>query len=126
MTTTNHSILKSDRRGRLRYSKDQKSALVEAYQTSGLSGPRFAALHGVNYQTLASWLQKHQQTACTAVSRQTPTPPFLLVTTESPSVPHTGPMELILPGGVKLAITATAHIPLAAALIRELANPRPC
>ena len=100
--------------------------MVEAYQTSGLSGPRFAALHGVNYQTLASWLQKHKQTACTAVSRQTPTPPFLLVTTESPSVPHTGPMELILPGGVKLAITATGHIPLAAALIRELANPRPC
>jgi hypothetical protein len=99
--------------------------LVEAYQTSGLSGPRFAALHGVNYQTLASWLQKHQQIACTAVSRQTP-PPFLLVTTESPSVPHTGPMELILPGGAKLAITATGHIPLAAALIRELANPRPC
>jgi hypothetical protein len=125
MTATNHSILKSDRRGRLRYSEDQKSALVEAYQTSGLSGPRFAALHGVNYQTLASWLQKHKQTTCTAVSRQTPTP-FLLVTTESPSVPHTGPMELILPGGAKLAITATGHIPLAAALIRELANPRPC
>ena len=126
MTATNHSILKSDRRGRLRYFKDQKSALVETYQTSGLSGPRFAALHGVNYQTLASWLQKHQQTACTAVSRQTATPPFLLVTTESPSVPHTGPMELILPGGVKLAITATGHVQLAAALIRELANPWPC
>ena len=125
MTATNHSILKSDHRGRLRYSEDQKSALVEAYQTSGLSGPRFAALHGVNYQTLASWLQKHKQTTYTAVSRQTPTP-FLLVTTESPSVPHTGPMELILPGGAKLAITATGHIPLAAALIRELANPRPC
>ena len=125
MTATNHSILKSDRRGRLRYSEDQKSALVEAYQTNGLSGPRFAALHGVNYQTLAGWLQKHKQTAYTAVSRQTP-PPFLLVTTESPSVPHTGPMELILPGGAKLAITATGHIPLAAALIRELANPRPC
>ena len=80
MTATNHSILKSDLRGRLRYSKDQKSALVETYQTSGLSGPRFAALHGVNYQILASWLQKHKQTACTAVSRQTPTPPFLLAT----------------------------------------------
>jgi hypothetical protein len=56
MTATNHAILKSDRRGRLRYSKEQKSALVEAYQTSGLSGPRFAALHGVNYQTLAGWV----------------------------------------------------------------------
>jgi|LakMenE01Jun11ns_1017448.scaffolds.fasta_scaffold8769405_2 transposase-like protein len=126
MTATNHAILKSDRRGRLRYSKEQKSALVEAYQTSGLSGPRFAALHGVNYQTLAGWLQKRKQTASTAVSRQTPPSPFLLVEAEFPAMPHTGAMELILPGGAKLAITAPGHIPLAAALIRELANPRPC
>jgi transposase-like protein len=53
----NDSIMKTDRRGRLRYSSEQKAAIVEAYQSSGLSGPRFAALHGVNYQTLASWLQ---------------------------------------------------------------------
>jgi transposase-like protein len=126
MTATNHAILKSDRRGRLRYSKEQKSALVEAYQASGLSGPRFAALHGVNYQTLAGWLQKHKQTASTAAGRQTPPSSFLLVEAEFHSMPHTGAMELILPGGAKLAITASGHIPLAAALIRELANPRPC
>ncbi len=126
MTATNHAILKSDRRGRLRYSKEQKSALVEAYQASGLSGPRFAALHGVNYQTLAGWLQKHKQTASTATGRQAPTSPFLLVEAEFHSMPHTAAMELILPGGAKLAITASGHIPLAAALIRELANPRPC
>ena len=32
--------------------------MVEAYQASGLSAPRFAALHGVNYQTLVSWIKK--------------------------------------------------------------------
>lgn len=126
MTATNHAILKSDRRGRLRYSKEQKSALVEAYQASGLSGPRFAALHGVNYQTLASWLQKHKQTASTAAGRQTPPSPFLLVEAEFHSMPPAGAMELILPGGAKLAISVSGQIPLAAALIRELANPRPC
>jgi transposase-like protein len=126
MTATNHAILKSDRRGRLRYSKEQKSALVEAYQASGLSGPRFAALHGVNYQTLAGWLQKHKQTASTAVGRQTPPSPLLLVEAEFRSMPPTGAMELILPGGAKLTLTTAGHIPLAAALIRELANPRPC
>ena len=35
-------------------------------------------------------------------------------------------MEIILPGGAKLAITSSGQIPIAAALIRELANPRPC
>jgi hypothetical protein len=34
---------------------------IEAYETSGLSCPRFAAMHGVNYQTLVSWLKKRRQ-----------------------------------------------------------------
>jgi len=37
--------------------------MVEAYQASGLSGPRFAALHGVKYQTLANRLQKRKRKA---------------------------------------------------------------
>jgi transposase-like protein len=61
MTDMNEVILKTDRRGRLRYTAEQKQALVEAYEASGLSCPRFAALHGVNYQTLVSWLKKRRQ-----------------------------------------------------------------
>lgn len=37
MTDMNEVIVKSDRRGRLRYTPEQKQALVEAYETSGLS-----------------------------------------------------------------------------------------
>ena len=51
MNATHDSLVKFDRRGRLRYAPEQKAALVEAYAASGLSGPKFAALHGVNYQT---------------------------------------------------------------------------
>lgn len=54
MTDMNEVILKADRRGLLRCTTEQKQALVEAYEASGLSGPRFCALHGVNYQTLVS------------------------------------------------------------------------
>ncbi len=61
MTDMNEVILKADRRGRLRYTAGQKQALVDAYEASGLSGPRFASLHGVNYQTLVSWLKKRRQ-----------------------------------------------------------------
>jgi Transposase len=126
MTATNNTILKSDRRGRLRYSMEQKVALVAAYQSSGLSGPRFAALHGVNYQTLASWLQKRKRPASPMIPRPPHPAVFSLVEAEIQAMPPAGAMELILPGGAKLAITAPGHIPLAAALIRELANPRPC
>jgi hypothetical protein len=51
MNATDETMVKADRRRRLRYTTEQKTALVEAYQSSGLSGPRFAELHGDNYQT---------------------------------------------------------------------------
>jgi len=61
MNETNGVILKTDRRGRLRYSQEQKQAFIEAFEASGLSAPRFAAHHGVNHQTLISWLKKRRQ-----------------------------------------------------------------
>jgi transposase-like protein len=127
MTATDDSILKADRRGRLRYSAEQRSALVEAFQSSGLSGPRFAALHGVAYQTLAAWVLKRKKSTGSRLPGL-PHPAFLSLVPAELEVPSPSgtPMEIILPGGAKLAITACGHIPLAAALIRELANPRPC
>ena len=127
MTATSDSILKADRRGRLRYCPEQRSALVDAYQSSGLSGPRFAAIHGVAYQTLASWVLKRRKSAGQALSAPSH-PAFLsLVPAELDVPPPSGPpMEISLPGGAKLTITAPGHIPLAAALLRELANSRPC
>ena len=51
MTETQDIILKSDRRGRIRFTPEQRTAILDAYDASGLSGPKFAQLHGVNYQT---------------------------------------------------------------------------
>jgi transposase-like protein len=128
MTATNETILKTDRRGRLRYSAEQKATLVAAFQTSGLSGPHFAAIHGVKYQTLATWLQKRRKSERSAGSSELSHPAFLsLVPAELHAPPPSGaPMEILLPGGTKLAINLPGQIPLAAALIRELENPRPC
>ena len=105
---------------------EQKAALVEAYQSSGLSGPRFAALHGVNYQTLAGWLQKHKQPSSPIRSKPPQPAMLLLVEAEIQGMPTAGAIDLVLPGGAILSITLPGQIPLAAALIRELANPRPC
>ena len=65
MNATHDSLVKFDRRGRLRYAPEQKAALMEAFAASGLSGPKFAALHGVKYQTFAAWLQKQKHTTAT-------------------------------------------------------------
>lgn len=124
MTDMNEVILKADRRGRLRYTPEQKQALVEAYGTSGLSAPRFAAMHGVNYQTLVSWLKKRRQ--------PDPDHPALrsLVPAEfdhgSPRPATTHPMEILLPCGVRLAVHTPSQMNMATTLIRELHHTRSC
>jgi transposase-like protein len=127
MTATADSILKADRRGRLRYSPEQRSALVDAYQSSGLSGSCFAEVHGVAYQTLAAWVAKRRRSASPGLPAPPPAALLSLVAVDLEAQPPvTAPMELSLPGGARLLITAPGQVPLAAALIRELAQARPC
>lgn len=128
MNVTDESIAQADRCGRLRYSTEQKTALIEAYQSSGLSGPRFAQLHGVNYQTLASWLRKCRK------------PPGPIPTSKSafgllslvPAELHDGPsavarpLAIVLPGGIRFEVSDPTHAPIAAAMIRELQSQSPC
>jgi transposase-like protein len=129
MTATNDDIIKSDRRGRLRYTQEQRDALVNACQASGVSTPRFAAIHGVKYQTLAAWIHRHNRETTPARPCLPQPAPLMLVPVEREGPVSSGVtslMEINLPGGATLPITTPGHIPLAAALIRELAKPRPC
>lgn len=125
----NESLLKTDRIGRLRYTPEQKKTMVDAYRASGLSAPRFAAHHGVNYQTLVSWIKKDKQ----SLAPTTPDSPssrfFSLIPTVIEGSGHPaadGAMEISLPGGARLSITSANHVALAVALIRELEQARPC
>jgi len=121
----NESIIKSDRRGRLGYTAEYKQALIEAYEASGLSGPKFAELHGVNYQTLAYWLKKRQISGI----GQHPALVSLVPAELDHELQHhvgTPPLEILLPGGMRLAIHASSQVETAAKLIRELQLSRPC
>ncbi|WP_139373406.1 IS66 family insertion sequence element accessory protein TnpA [Prosthecobacter debontii] len=51
-------VLKSDRAGRVQTPVGRLIAVVREYESSGLSGPRFAALTGINYQTFVTWRSK--------------------------------------------------------------------
>jgi transposase-like protein len=121
--------MKADRRGRLRYTQEQKKTMVDAYLASGLSAPRFATLHGVNYQTLVSWIKKGKM-AGSADPKRSLHPEFLSLVPAEIDVPTAigagHAMEVLLPGGTKLLITSPVHVDLAVALIRELHNSRPC
>ncbi len=129
MTALNDDIIKADRRGRLRYTPEQREVLVQACQSSGLTTPRFAALHGVKYQTLAAWLHGHKRGPNPQRPRLPLPEPLLLVPAEledpMPSNPP-GTLEVSFPGGARLSISSPGQAALAASLIRELETLRPC
>ena len=60
-TTLPDEILKTDLMGRVRTPKARREALLEEFERSGVSGTKFAALVGVNYQTFASWVQQRRK-----------------------------------------------------------------
>ena len=129
MTPMNESVLKTDQIGRLRYTPEQKKTMVDAYRTSGLSAPRFAAHHGVNYQTLVSWINKDKQSSTPTTPNSSPSNFFSLVPAviEGSGNPAAdGAMELFLPGGSRLSITSANQVALAVALLRQLEQARPC
>ena len=122
MNATRDALVKFDRRGRLRYAPEQKAAILDAFASSGLSGPKFAALHGVKYQTFAAWIQKQNRAgAPAALPAQVG---LALVEVAAPAAPSRDPgLRVILPGGGEIHVAGLAAVPLAAALIRELSRP---
>jgi DNA-binding transcriptional regulator YiaG len=60
-TETDAEILKVDAHGRVRSTPERRQKLLEEFDKSGLSGPKFAALTGLKYQTFATWLQKRKR-----------------------------------------------------------------
>jgi transposase-like protein len=125
----NESILKTDRHGRLRYTPEQKKIMVDAYRASGLSAPRFAAHHGVNYQTLVTWIRKDKQSSTSTTPNSSPSGFLSLVPAlieVSGNAPADAAMEISLPGGARLSLTSANQVALAVALIRQLEQARPC
>lgn len=54
-------ILKRDARGRVRTSVRQREAILDEFERSGLSGPKFSQVSGVCYQTFAGWMLQRRR-----------------------------------------------------------------
>jgi hypothetical protein len=54
-------IIKSDRTGRTRYTRQYKQEVLTAFQSSSLSAPAFARQCGIRYSTFAAWVAKRRQ-----------------------------------------------------------------
>lgn len=116
------SVIRSDRRGRMLISAPQREALLDEFDRSGLSAMAFCRLHGLVYQTFATWVQKRRRRSSTA-------PAFAEVIVESreearPAV--IASLRVVVPGGAVIEMTHREQLPLAVELIRALADHPSC
>ena len=134
-------ILKTYGLGRVRTPLAQREALLDAYERSGLSGMKFAALHGVKYTSFANWVQQRNRHRLTAQAGacseggmgRTTVPAGSSVQWWEGVVDHgaagtdgaaAGPgsgLQLHLPGGVRMEITGPDQVGWAAQLLQALA-----
>ncbi|MCH8476168.1 MAG: hypothetical protein LAT55_13180 [Opitutales bacterium] len=61
MTDEETLILKTDTLGRVRMPRERREAILDEFESSGMSGQAFAKRIGVKYPTFASWRQQRRR-----------------------------------------------------------------
>jgi len=128
-TTMPDEVLKSDVLGRVQTPPERRAALLDEFERSGLTGQKFAALVGVNYQTFASWRRRGRggeprQQRPVAPPGEAKSIQWLEAVAEMGEVRE---LRVDLPGGASVKISDGKQAALAARLLRELATvERPC
>jgi hypothetical protein len=124
MIKADGDVIKTDGKGRVRMPAVQREKLLEEFERSGISGPQFAAVVGVKYQTLAGWARKRRRRR---EAGGTPEVKSITATGWLEAVvdgaPAFTPLILQLPGGVRVEVAEAKQAALAAVLVRALAGP---
>ena len=109
-----------DTKGRVRTSKEQRCGILAEFERSGVSAAEFAKQSGIKYSTFAGWLQRHRR----ARPRGQPPAMRLLeaVVEHAQGGAASSGVIVRLADGSRIEITDAKQIPLAAALVRALAQ----
>jgi hypothetical protein len=101
--SSDSQIVRSGSDGRLRYTLDQRQALLEAFDRSGMSALSFTRLHGIQYQTFIAWVRKRREAVPKPHSSE---PAFAEVLLEKPQ-PDTSAASprIVLPCGTAIEIS---------------------
>ena len=125
--TTQPTVLKTDILGRVATPSDQREALLNLFEQSGMSGAAFARHYGLRYTTFANWRQVRRREQLGLAPKKPPPKKALFheVVVESAdhgacSLNEAEPLVIQLPCGVHANLTSPSQAPLVAALIREL------
>lgn len=113
-------LAKTDSRGRLRVSREQRKAVLAKFEQSGMSAPKFAAVAGIKYSTFAGWVQRCRRAKPKAALRRL----RLLEAVVDPRHPQERTSNCVLsvqlPGQVRIEVSSLAQVPVAVELIRAL------
>jgi len=109
--------IKTDKAGRRRLSREHKEALLDAFESSSMSGAQFAKKYGLVYPTFASWVKKRRESRA-GLEMATPSPDFVELDLSSPD---RNTLTIELPQGMRIKIGDASQVQLAAALIQTLA-----
>jgi len=140
MTMTEETkLIKTDSLGRVTLPKEQREAMLDAFEASAMSGAEFARNHGVPVMTFASWIQKRRRargdyeyaekrkelpmSAGRKSDKQEPGSPMNLIeiaVTPSLAEDEESGLEVVLGNGVKVRVTSESQVSLLKVLIREL------
>jgi hypothetical protein len=125
MQKSDGPILRTDTRGRVHTPKARQERLLDEFARSGLSGPKFAQLAGIKYQTFAAWVLRQRKRAAAAPPAKATEPVRWLEAVVEPaqSAPNQNALTLLLPGGARLELSEPKQLPLVAALLRTLEQP---
>ncbi len=140
--TVGGDILKTDVLGRITVGHEQREAILDAFEASGMPGQAFGLHHGIKIQTFASWMQKRRrvrgdyqnealcrklhmrkdppQVGSKKVARPQASMNLIEVNLQN-ETPHIGePLEVILPGGAVVRIRHESQLDLLQILMRQL------
>ncbi len=122
-TPTEEVVLKQDVLGRVKTPKERREELLDEFEKSGLTGQKFAALAGVNYQTFATWAQKRRRARGSYPAVKRPKQLRWVEAVVEQNAGDKSSLILELAGGGKVEIKDSHQASLAAALLRALSQP---
>jgi hypothetical protein len=116
------TILKRDATGRVHYRREQREALLDEFERSGLKGAAFVRTVGISYPTFANWIQQRRHargdyrlkdTTAAAGARLPRAPRWIEATTAGGPVPGTPFAAALLgPGPLSGPVGAAPGSPL--------------
>ena len=112
-------IVKRDALGRTSSSREQREALLDEFERSGLPGTQFAKLVGMKYPTLMAWVERARRArSCKSGPRK----PVFVEAVPAVLADHAA-LIVDLGGVAVLKIADGGQVALAAQLIKALQRP---